>query len=137
VHVNRNVKIAFVGACATGAFFIGLARISPNRHGGKLQEVQAVAWSLPAFSGFRELESSTNSGYTSAMVTRRFNCFSNCDAVVEYYSPMLLESGWNRESSTASAGETLFRRGDLSISISRSQSPRGYDYSIDVTWRYR
>lgn len=132
--VKRDVKIAAVVACVTVAFYLGLARISPNRDGRKLQEVQSVAWHLPVFSGFRETESSTNSGYTSAMVTRRFRCVASCDDAVDYYSQLLAASGWTRDSSGGSPNETLFRKGDLAVSIFHTQSSQVYDYAIDVTW---
>lgn len=137
MRVNRNIKIAIAGACVTVAFVLGLARISPNRDGQKLQEIQAVIWGLPVYSGFREVESSTNSGYTSASVTRRFKCVSNCDAAVEYYSQTLAATEWSRDSHTGSRNETLFRKSDLTVSIFRSESSQVYDYALEVTWRYR
>lgn len=137
MRVKRNILLAIVAACVIVAFLYGLRRISPNRDGRKLQEAQAVAWNLPVFSGFREVESSTNSGYTSAMVTRRFKCVSNCDAAQEYYSQILVATGWIRDSSHQSLREVLFRKGDLSVSIFRSESSQVYDYALDVTWRSR
>lgn len=95
-----------------------------------------ISSGLPVYSGLRELQSSTNSGYTSAMVTRRFNCVSDCVGVTEYYSQILTANGWTQSpSADLPRGETLFRKGDLSISLSRSQSARGYDYAIDISWQ--
>ena len=137
MRMNRGIKILIVVACVTVAFFLGLSRFSANRDGRKLQEVQAVAWKLPVFSGFREVESSTTSGSVSAMVTRRFKCISDCDGAVEYYSQTLGASGWSRDSSMRSRNETLFRKGDLTISVFRSEASNVYDYALDVTWRSR
>jgi len=138
VRVRRDIKIGIVVALVTVAFVLGLRRISPNRDERKLREVQAVAWSLPVFSGLREVESTTNSGYTSVMVTRRFKCVSNCDGAHEYYSKALVASGWTRDSSSQqSSREMLFRKGDLSISVFQGGSSQVYDYAIDTTWRYR
>ena len=45
--------------------------------------------------------------------------------------------GWVVSPSTGSRHETLFRKGDLAVSIFRSESSQVYDYALDVTWRYR
>ncbi len=97
-----------------------------------------MAFTLPVFSGFREVEPSTNSGYTSASVTRRFKCISSCEAVNQYYSEVLSATGWSRDSSdTQSRNEILFRKGDLSISIFRTESSQAYDFALGTTWRSR
>lgn len=136
MRLHRDLKILIVGVCVIVAFIFGLSRFSPNRDGRKLQEVQAISSSLPVFSGLRELQSSTNSGYTSAMVTRRFKCVSDCAGVTEYYSQMLTANGWSRNpSENLPRGETLFRKGELSISLFRSESSQYYDYAIDISWQ--
>lgn len=138
MRVSRNMKLAIVAVCVIVVFVFGLRRASPNRDDQKLREVQTVAFSLPVFSGFREVESSTNSGYTSASVTRRFKCISNCDAVNQYYSEVLGTAGWSRDSSdTQSRNEILFRKGDLSVSVFRSESSQVYDFALGTTWRFR
>lgn len=138
MRVNRNVQLAIVTVFVIAAFLFRLRRASPNRDGQKLREVQMVSFSLPVFSGFRERESSTHSGYTSAGVTRRFKCLSNCDAVNEYYSQVLGATGWSRDFSDGqSPNEILFRKGDLTVSVFRSKSSEVYDFAIDVWWRFR
>jgi hypothetical protein len=135
---SRNIQLAIVAACIIVAFVYGLTRISPNRDGRKLHEVQTVSSSLRVFPGFREVESSTHSGYTSASVTRRFRCVSNCATVNEFYSQMLEANGWSRSSLAIQPhGETLFRKKDLAISIFQSESSHVYDYAIDITWQFR
>ena len=96
-----------------------------------------VAWSLPVFPGFQERESSARSSYTSASVTRRFKCVSDCDSVNEFYSQALSATGWNRDSSDTNAREIVFRKGDLSVSIFRSDSSQVYDFALDTTWPRR
>ena len=136
MRLHRDLRIVIVVACVIVAFYFTLSRLSANRDGKKLQEIQAISSGLPVYSGLRELQSSTNSGYTSAMVTRRFNCVSDCVGVTEYYSQILTANGWTQSpSADLPRGETLFRKGDLSISLSRSQSARGYDYAIDISWQ--
>lgn len=136
MRLNRDLKILVGVACVIVAFYFGLSRLSANRDGRKLQDVQAISSNLPVFSGLRELQSSAKSGYTSAMVTRRFKCVSDCAGVNEYYAQILSANGWKRmPSADLPTGETLFRKGDLSISLSRSESSRGYDFAIDISWQ--
>lgn len=86
MRLSRSIQLTFIVACVIVAFVFGLRRISPNRDGRKLQEVQTVSSTLPVFPEFEEVESGTHSGYTSASVIRRFKFVSNCAAVDEYYS---------------------------------------------------
>ena len=135
MHLNKNMKLAIVAACVVAAFTYGLRLISPNRDGRKLLEVQTVAFGLPVFSGLKEVEHTVSSGYTSVLVSRRFKCLSGCEGVVEYYSKYLTANGWSQTTPNDHArDETLFRKGDLTISVFWTLYGTTYDYAIDTSW---
>ena len=134
--LNALLTCAVMGACDTDG---------PNRDNSKLREIEQIWQTLPIYPSMVEVDRSSSSASSEALVSRQYQSDASFEDVRRFYVEQLARDGWqlvaDREVKDRGRirGERQidFRRGEFYLDILYAGARRaelGWTYAIEVEW---